>query len=390
MHMSKIHVCFFVMLLLAQAGVHVSAQENGSPSPRMGPRLVYDEVNGRVLLFGGAIWTDRYTFYNDLRSFDRVSGAWTEVEVPGLKPSGRFNTPLVYVPDRGQILVFGGFSSVGRVGDTWAYDVAENTWTRLQPVTQPSPRSDAAIAYDDENHVVVMFGGYGNDDETTSDTWVFDFNQMNWVEMHPEGSPRNQYGGQMVYDTENKALLMYPGHWSVESGGALVSHGYGDNIWVYSYAKNSWTETAASSKPPGRYWFNLAYAAQSGEIVLFGGSGGGDAQLDDTWLYDYDANTWTRLNSDVKPPVRACSSMAYDPSSNSVVMFGGSYLGHATYSDTWVLDLEGGAWSEAIGVESEAPVEDSGGIPGFPLLASLCGLLVALAMLCKPLKLAKG
>jgi len=56
----------------------------------MGPRLVYDEVNGRVLLFGGAIWTDRYTFYNDLRSFDRVSGAWTEVEVPGLKPSGRF------------------------------------------------------------------------------------------------------------------------------------------------------------------------------------------------------------------------------------------------------------------------------------------------------------
>jgi hypothetical protein len=82
--------------------------------------------------------------------------------------------------------------------------------------------------------------------------------------------------------------------------------------------------------------------------------------------------------------------MAYDPSSNSIVLFGGSYLGHTIYSDTWVLDLNSGTWSEVSGAESEAHVEGSGGIPGFPLPASLCGLLVALAILCKPLKLTKG
>ena len=88
-----------------------------SPSARIGPAMVYDSVNERVLLFGGAIYDNGYSFYNDLWSFK--DGVWTEIDVPGTKPSGRFNIPMVYLPDTQQIFIYGGFSDQDRIGDTW-------------------------------------------------------------------------------------------------------------------------------------------------------------------------------------------------------------------------------------------------------------------------------
>ncbi|TFH18009.1 hypothetical protein E4H04_04110 [Candidatus Bathyarchaeota archaeon] len=346
------------------------------PSARMGHSMAYDPQGDCVLLFGGCIWQDnRYTFYNDLWSYS--DGAWSEIEVSGVKPSGRFNIPMVYIPDRHQLFVFGGFSSSDRIGDTWIYDIAANEWIKLQPDTGPPRRSDAAIAYDGVNKVVVMFGGYGAHDDTLDDTWVFDFSEMNWIEKNPTNKPLIQYGGHMVYDSLNSELIMYPGHWSIKSNGALISHGYGDEVWRYSYEENSWTELETSPKPRGRYWFNLAYDTDNGKMILFGGSNGGSSQLSDTWLYDYEENSWSEITTQPRPPVRANSAMAYSSSSNSVVLFGGSHLNQATYDDTWILDVETGIWSEIV-VENESQTEEQQSIPGFTFSAVCIGIVFTL------------
>lgn len=69
----------------------ISATE--SPSPRMGSRMIYDPVDHRVILFGGAMYEDGYTLYNDLWSYRYESNTLTEIETTGC-PSGRFNTPM--------------------------------------------------------------------------------------------------------------------------------------------------------------------------------------------------------------------------------------------------------------------------------------------------------
>ncbi len=344
------------------------------PSARMGHEMIYDPVRERIMLFGGSIWeNNRYTFYNELWSYS--DGVWTKIDVPGVKPEGRFNIPLVYLPDSHQIFLFGGFSNSDRIGDTWIYDITDNRWTHVVTETSPPRRSDAAIAYDIEHGVVVMFGGYGLNDEILDDTWVFDFTQMNWVEKTPENKPLTQYGGHMVYDSVNEKLLMYPGHWSIRSEGTLHSHGYGDEIWVYDYERDNWVMIETSPKPDGRYWFNLAYDSEDGELVLFGGSGGGDDQLQDTWKYNYESNTWTRIGTQNKPPGRANSAMAYDASRDIIVLFGGSHFGHTNYGDTWILDMESGTWSLAEGVEDQSEVP-SNGVPGFPSPAILLGVVI--------------
>ncbi len=288
---------------------------------------------------------------------------------------------MVYLQDRHQIFLFGGFTANDRVDDTWLYDIESNTWTMLHPSDKPTCRSDAAIAYDPENQAVVLFGGYEEPTGGTDDTWAYSFAEGNWVQMSPGNSPLRQYGHHMMYDQVNSRLLMYPGLWKITSGSTMLSHGYGDQVWEYDVVADDWTELSTTPKPAGRYWFNLAYL-EDGRLLMHGGSGGGDSQRDDTWTYEYQSNTWTRIESPASPPERACSSMAYDPVNGVVVLFGGSDHGaDETYGDTWLLDLEAGQWTEVGSTSVEPPPsetenEASTGIPGFPSPSVALGLIL--------------
>jgi hypothetical protein len=72
-----------------------------SPEPRMGSELVYDEVNGRCVLMGGAMDTGRgWSSFADMWAFDGASGAWSELDVEG-------------VPGRSNFQMFWGLERVG-------------------------------------------------------------------------------------------------------------------------------------------------------------------------------------------------------------------------------------------------------------------------------------
>jgi len=141
----------FSMALILVMCLNVDiAGASTAPSPRMRHRMIYDSDNQRALLFGGSLWDQgarRYTFYNDLWSYSVEEGTWTEIET-GLKPTERLNHMMTYIPETLQIVLFGGFTSQDRIGDTWIYDIDGNTRTRVDTDEAPAPRSDAAFCYD--------------------------------------------------------------------------------------------------------------------------------------------------------------------------------------------------------------------------------------------------
>jgi len=358
---------------LCTATPHGRASDD-RPSPRFGHRMVYDPVNERVLLFGGAIWENRYTFFDDLWSYDPSTNTWTKVEC-GPGPSGRFNHMMVYVPDRHQLFLFGGFSTSGRIGGTWVYDIEANAWTQLRPQNSPSPRSDAAIAYDAANGVVILHDGYCRDDSHPQDTWIYDLGENDWILMDPEESPKPQYGHHMIFDSLNRRVVMYGGHWE---NATTRQHGYSDGVWTYDYPSDTWTKVNAATALPSRYWHNLAYDSVTGKMVVFGGHGG-DINRDDTWLYDPSANTWERLSADERPSGRANSAMVYDPVQKRIILFGGIVdFGGPPLDDLWVLDTAEGTWREIL-PEAAPPEEqpdepDQRGIPGFPPASIVMGI----------------
>ena len=383
---SKAKTIFIVTLLMAllPPGTH-GAEAGSRPSPRFGHRMVYDPVNERTLLFGGAVYENRYTFFDDLWAYDYASNTWTEIDC-GPGPSGRFNFMMVYLTGHNQLLLFGGYSSTGRVSDTWAYDITDNRWFMVSTENSPSPRSDAAMVYDQRNDVVILSDGYCRDDSSPQDTWVFDFDSIDWTRMDPEDSPLPQYGHHMVYDTRNRRVVMYGGHWSTPETG---SHGYSDGVWVYDYPTDSWTKVDEATSLPSRYWHQMAYDEDRGNLVVFSGSMGDDSRSDDTWILDTEALTWERLQAEEKPEARANSAMVYDSAHEKIILFGGMMsVDDPLLDDLWILDPVEGTWEERGATvteeeEEQQQEEETAGtdIPGFPFASLALGVLISLVFL---------
>ncbi len=368
MRISKVFLILLVFMPILMASC--------APESRLGHRMFYDPVREKVMLYGGAKWDTSYTFYDDLWEYDYDSRLWYEIQTSNAPP-GRLNAMVTYILERHELFMYGGMASNDRVSDTWTLDLETMAWTELDPTDHPSPRSDSSVSYDPENDVVILFSGYRKDEVKTQQTWVYSFEEENWVEMFPENPPLHQYGHYMTYVPETGQHLMYPGHWSVVSGTTTTSHGYGGNIWEYKYPENEWAEHPVGSNPPGRYWGNVVYDPDENRIVLFGGHG--SSEYDDTWSYDVSDNSWERSIQGDLPTKRGSSNMAYDPGNKVFVLFGGIDESRNALSDTWIMDAGTMQWTEVAEQHEPAddPVQEStGSIPGFQLWSMALSLAV--------------
>ena len=388
----------FLLVILLSATTRLPpslAADQPCPTERYGAAMAYDEVNGRLILFGGAEW-NAGVFYDDTWAYNYSSNEWVELS-SAVRPPPRFNPGVAYIPDQEAILIFGGYKPPERhLNDTWLFDVKTDTWRELEPLSSPAPRSSVGMAYDAKNRKVILFGGSSNSEYPHSDTWAYDFESNTWTEMHPATPPKPQYGVGMVYDSLKERILLLEGHWVARDEGGRVRDGYDGSLYAYDYAADTWT-TIECSTPRGRYWYSTAYDTDLSRMIVFGGirwMGGYGNMYDETWVYDSETNAWSKSGGR-GPEKRYISAMAYDRGNGVTVLFGGAEVtGDAPgggdlrkyYSDTWALNATLG-WSELI--ESAAPAEPpeaeepeaDSGIPAYPFVSVSIGLGAALLYL---------
>jgi hypothetical protein len=91
--------------------------------------------------------------------------------MPATQPPQRTTATLVFNPDRGRIMLFGGR---GDEFDTWEWDGI--AWHARTPTDVPSIRTGTASAYNPTSRRVVMFGGSDADGlAQLGDTWTYAF-----------------------------------------------------------------------------------------------------------------------------------------------------------------------------------------------------------------------
>ena len=164
-----------------------------SPAPRKQAAMVYDPVNDRLLLFGGALGDSNFSV-NDLWSFDFSTGAWTELN-PDPAPCARHAMRAVY--DDGLMYVFGGADNEGNfLNDLWALstELGNESWTQLSPSGDlPDPRSAYGSAFDLFGHNWIIHGGYYFDWDTGfvfyNDVYELNLPSLTWVDMTPSTGP---------------------------------------------------------------------------------------------------------------------------------------------------------------------------------------------------------
>ena len=356
----------FVLMVLSSLAV---SGVFGSPEARMGAGFVFEDVNGRCVLFGGGFDTG-----HGMGAFDDLwvleDGEWSEVSNVG-GPHARFNFQMGYSREDDCFVVFS--CAGGGVGDTWEYDVVDEDWRRVRPDVSPVQRGDAGFVYDEQYGVFIMYGGMSdvNPLRVLNETWVYDPEAETWTEMHPEVCPPRTYGCRFVYDSVTEVTLLWGGNLPGGEGDKL------DDWWSYDYGSDTWRLIDTGVKPPKRYWQFMAFDRGAGKVVLFGGRPSyGDYNLGDTWLYDYALNQWTEVESEVSPPASQSGSMVYDESIGRVVLFGGFGEGMDAVGDTWVFDSEAGEWGFHENYDIESSEDVSSGIPGFPLAWVCLGLVL--------------
>ncbi|HEY2954743.1 MAG TPA: kelch repeat-containing protein [Candidatus Eisenbacteria bacterium] len=247
-------------------------------STRRGNALVFDPLRNRVILFGGDNVT---TFYNDVWVLN-LGGTpdWQQVVPSGASPAARIAMAAIYDPPRDRMVIFGGYTPSGLLGDLWALNLSGGmSWEPLTAQgTPPSPRWGPAAVYDSGRDRMVMVCGATNSGYT-NEVWTLSLaGTPTWLQIGPAGLPPSpRFLMPAVFDVSRQRMLLFGGY----GGGPL-----GD-LWELTLGDApTWRQMSPSASPPvARRGHTAVYRSTAKPMVVFGGRGGpGDGLLSDTWV----------------------------------------------------------------------------------------------------------
>jgi len=233
-----------------------------------------------------------------------------------------------------------------------AMPVHGQTWTQ----DGPAARYYSSAIYDAATDQMVVFGGQSAT-APLGDVWSVPgivaagqtgtTTPYHWVQLFPAGpSPVARYGQGAAYDSVSNRMIVF--------GGATSSTSCLNDTWVLDDANSTsgvstWIALAPSgSLPPARRNFNSAYDPSTNTLIVFGGSSCSGTYLSDVWMLsgangENGTPTWTQLTpSGIGPTGRENSSVIYDSVNSVLTIFAGD-AGSAGLSDLWTLSHANGS-----------------------------------------------
>jgi len=329
------------------------------PSPYPGQKRssawAYDSINNVIVLFGGFPGTSETWIY------DLATETW-EQKFPVVSPPSRVVHAMTFDSENDVVVLFGGFrfGHGSHLNDTWTYDLETNTWTQLNPIVSPSPRHWPALAFDKINGVAVLFGGHSPDvgsQEIYNDTWILDVATETWTQVSPSQSPSPRQTF-LIYNESDGLLYLFGGFDHVYLLPNKSSIFYND-MWSYDVLTNTWTQLSQPEEAPEVRRTKLAYDRIHNLMILYGGDGpfnppiGRFTVRDDTWVYDFDTNTWTEIITTPSPDDRYMNLIMYDSTNHKTLLYGGTDELPYAFDDFWELELD-------LYTDNQQPVADAG------------------------------
>ena len=256
-------------------------------------------------------------------------------------PPARYGAAIAYHAGLGLTMIIGGTSDSGGqvagLADAWFWDGV--SWTSDVTTNGPPARYSACMVYDAQRGVLVLFGGY---DEGLVFNDVWEWNGVEWTERTPEPpatSPAARCGHTMAYDAERGVVVLF--------GGTDGQENRMNDTWLWD--GTAWTAASPAQSPPECNGAAMVYDPIRKVIVLSGGHRGSEVFNTQTW--EWDGSDWTDRTP--APPAQSPSgryghAMIYDPIQRLVVLFGGAAGdGQSGMDDTWTWD--GTRWIEHLG-----------------------------------------
>jgi hypothetical protein len=242
--------------------------------------------------------------------------AWTQVDNSPLGctsactngPSGDYSDQsLAYDPATHQTILFGadGNATFNWTGLSWVQvgDSGDPGCTSIC-ASSPSSREPFNMAYDATSHAIILFGGEGE-----NDTWAW--NGTTWAQVADSGdagcssrctsSPPDNIGGSMAFDAGTNQMVLFGGgeanyDWNMNATWVLSYHGAGKYTWSQVDAETDLgcTDSCVNS-PPTSNIASLAYDPLSKQLILFGGEHSAGVANGQNSTWDWTGTTWIQV-----------------------------------------------------------------------------------------------
>jgi N-acetylneuraminic acid mutarotase len=324
-------------------------------NPKSFPRtswsdMVYDSQAEKIILYGGGYCYagPGDVFYNDTWEYEASTTTWTKIIPENCPPALHFQG-MVYHTTADRTIMFGGSHKDGLSDETWEYNSNTDNWTNLNPswMCDDGRRLFSPLAYDSESDKIILFGGYRGG--MLNDVWAYDYNTNSWeclAFLGEDMKPPSRAYHALTYDIESDRVILFGGDHTTETGWEP----YGDT-WAYDYNDNRWEEMKPAKAPAPRTNVRMVYDSTLDRVILFGGAEYHENEpyvlpcFNETWLYDYNTNTWQELKTETTPTKRCQVNMVYDSKRNKTILYGG-VIGadsitkrHLFLNDTWELTI---------------------------------------------------
>lgn len=220
----------------------------------------------------------------------------------------------------------------------------------IQVFVVPPAATHLYLGYVDSCNGGAAPGCYSDNSGAMTANLVLRDYEPDWVEPPVTSAPSPRCCSAIAYDAARQYTLLFGGGPSGQPN--PDPH---NDTWVW---RKGWHQLAPPASPPRRNSSAAAYDASTATVVLFGGTGVGGNTLNDTWTWD--GVTWTRQFPPVSPPPRLFDSqgMAYDAATQTVVLFGGS-SNNVALGDTWEWDGRAKTWTQRFPPASPTPRQAS-------------------------------
>ncbi len=339
--LSYLTITFFFLssIFIPYSSFHIirADDRDGNPQARSAHKLVYDETNHKVILFGGV--ADPATgnvLFDDTWIYDPNTLKWSLLDLDN-KPPGRHGHSMVYDLDAKKVLLFGGFGENGILRDIWEFDYDLKTWNERFTLMTPSRRVSSSVVYDQANERTLLLGGYSEYDDQLDDLWAYSYANNSWAMLNLENlesKPEKRYGHTMVYEPNSNSVILFAGR---------NNDGKMNDTWTFNCTNDTWENKNLIGSPTPRYWYSAILADH--RMIIFGGSTGEETNIreflvnGETWVYDISLNKWDNVTQFDSPSARDVSSMVYDPINQKAILFGG-FNKTVSLDDTWELNLK--------------------------------------------------
>ena len=302
----------------------VHSSSGTSPTDNGLNGFIYDSVRGRMIAVDSP----------NLWALDQENSSWERLNTgQGSDPERRHFSAVIYDPVGDRVVVHGGArpDGGGSLNDTWSFDLSTNEW--LSHATPGIELEYGLMAiYDSARSRMVVVGTKSQDSALR--VWALDLSDITWTQLHTGSgiAPPERTNSLVAYDQVTDELILFAGH------------PYDPRTWAFDLDTLTWRILHdGEGKVPEDYYYNGGIDA--GRRWLIGHHG--YVKEFEVWAFDLATKTWFLLHNGKVEEIgwRGFSGGAYDPISDSLLLYGGIdygrfYMDDITYKyDTWAFRL---------------------------------------------------